>query len=178
MRVLEEGDLQIRLPAGAVGRKFDDNAIHGLTHCMKAVDFVVELKDSILFIEFKDPENPSAQPDDQEKFLNQLLGGKLDADLKIKYRDSFLYELASGRATKHIYYLVLIGASVLTEADLLARTEALKRQIPVLGPGAKPWKKPLVSGCAVMNIETWNRKLPNFPVTRRSGAPRITSFLT
>lgn len=168
MTVLAEGDLQISLPAGAAGRKFDDGAIHGLTHCMKAVDFVVELEDRILFIEFKDPENPSAQPHDQKKFLQQLLSGNLDADLKIKYRDSFLYEWASGRATKFIYYLVLIGASVLTEADLLARTDALKRQVPVLGPGDKPWKKPFVAGCAVMNIEAWNKALPQYPVSRLS----------
>lgn len=168
MTELSEGDLQIRLPAGTTGRKFDDSAIHGLTHCMKAVDFVVELEDRILFIEFKDPENPAAQPREQKAFLQQLPSGSLDADLKAKYRDSFLYEWASGRATKPIYYLVLIAASVLTEADLLARTDALSRQIPVLGPGNKPWKKSLVAGCAVMNIETWNRKLPHFPVSRLS----------
>jgi hypothetical protein len=168
MTVLTEGDLQIRLPDGAVVRKFDDGKSHGLTHCMKAVDFVVELEDRILFIEFKDPENPSARADEKKKFLQQLQSGNLDADLKIKYRDSFLYEWASGRATKPIDYLVLIGASVLTEADLLARTDALKRQVPVLGPGDKPWKKPFISGCAVMNVETWNRALPRFPVTRLS----------
>lgn len=168
MMVLADGDLQISLPADAVGRKFDDGAIHGLTHCMKAVDFVVEEEDRILFIEFKDPENPSAQPHDQKRFLQQLLSGNLDADLKIKYRDTFLYEWASGRATKPIYYLVLLGASILTEADLLARTDALKRQVPVLGPGDKPWKKPLISGCAVMNIEAWNRVMSRFPVTRLS----------
>jgi len=51
MIVLTERDLQIKLPAGAACRKFDDGATHGLTHCMKAVDFVVELEDRILFIE-------------------------------------------------------------------------------------------------------------------------------
>jgi hypothetical protein len=168
MMVLTEGDLQISLPDGAVGRKFDDGKSHGLTHCMKAVDFVVELEDRILFIEFKDPENPSARPDEKKKFLQQLQSGNLDADLKIKYRDSFLYEWASGQATKPIYYLVLIGASVLTEADLLARTDALKKQLPVLGPGDKPWKKPFVAGCAVMNIKKWNEKFPDFPVIRLS----------
>jgi hypothetical protein len=165
---MTEEDLRISLPAGASGRKFDDDATHGLSHCMKRVDFIVEMEDRILFIEFKDPENPSAQPHDQKKFLQQFLSGKLDADLKIKYRDSFLYEWALGRATKPIYYLVLIGTSVLTEADLLARTDALNRQLPVLGPGDKPWKKPFVAGCAVINIKKWNEKFPDFPVIRLS----------
>ncbi len=168
MNPLTEKELQIELPDSASGRKFDDGAIHGLTHCMKAVDFIVELDDRILFIECKDPDNPKAPEKDRQAFLAELLSGKLDADLKTKYRDSFLYEWGCGRVTKPIYYLVLIAACVLTEADLLARTDALRRQIPVLGPGNKPWKKPLVAGCAVMNIETWNKKLPHFPVTRRS----------
>jgi hypothetical protein len=168
MKTLAEGDLQIALPAGVAGRKFDDGATHGLSHCMKAVDFIVELNDRILFIEFKDPDHPAAQPQDRNKFLTKILSGGLDSDLKTKYRDSFLYEWGSGRVTKPIYYLVLIGASSLSEAELLARTDALRRQLPALGPGDKPWKKPFVAGCGVMNIETWNKTLPQFHVSRLS----------
>ena len=168
MTTLAEGDLQISLPAGAVGRKFDDGATHGLSYCMKAVDFIVELEDKILFIEFKDPDRPAAQPKDRDKFLKDFLSGCLDSDLKTKYRDSFLYEWGSGRVTKPIYYLVLIGASSLSEAALLARTDALRRQLPTLGPGDRPWKKPFVAGCGVMNIETWNKFFPQFPVSRLS----------
>ena len=54
MTVLAEDDLQISLPATAKGRKFDDEVTHRLSHCMKAVDFIVELKDRVLFIEFKE----------------------------------------------------------------------------------------------------------------------------
>ncbi|MGK0674783.1 MAG: hypothetical protein ABWU16_09030 [Halothiobacillaceae bacterium] len=168
MTVLAENDLQITLPAGCTWRKFDDKASHGLSHCMKAVDFIVELDDRIFFIELKDPEHPAAQPKDQKRFLREFLSGELDADLKTKFRDSFLYEWASGRATKPIYYLVLIGASSLSEAELLARTDALRRQLPAHGPGDRPWKKPFVAGCGVMNIETWNKALPQFPVNRLS----------
>lgn len=168
MTILAERDLQIALPAKAAGRKFDDGATHGLSHCMKAVDFIVELDDRILFIEFKDPDHPTAEPEDRKKFLTKILSGSLDSELKTKYRDSFLYEWASGRVTKPIYYLVLISASSLSEAELLARTDALRRQLPALGPGDKPWKKPFVAGCGVMNIETWNEKLPQFPVSRIS----------
>ena len=168
MTTLAEGDLQIALPAGAAGRKFDDGATHGLSHCMKAVDFIVELEDRILFIEFKDPDHPTAHSKDQNKFLKKILSGDLDSDLKTKYRDSFLYEWGSGRVTKPIYYLVLIGASGLSEAELLTRTDALRRQLPTLGPGDKPWKKPFVAGCGVMNIETWNKALPLYPVSRLS----------
>ena len=134
MTVLVEDDLQITLPAGVPGRKFDDEASHGLSHCMKAVDFIVELEDRTYFVEFKDPENPNAKPKDSAAFLKKFMSGAIDSDLKTKYRDSWLYEYAEGRAKKPIYYLVLIGASMLSDADLLTRTEALKRQLPAEGP--------------------------------------------
>lgn len=168
MNILSERDLQISLPAGVTGRKFDDIKTHGLSHCMKAVDFIVELDDRILFIELKDPDDPNAAADGQRLFMEEYRSARLDNKLKAKYRDSFLYEWGSGRASKPIHYLVLIGASVLSEADLLARTDALRRQIPVLGPGNKSWKKPFVAGCAVMNIEAWNKALPKYPVSRLS----------
>ena len=42
---LTEGDLQITFNNAIVCRKFDDHLAHGLSHCMKAVDFIVELHD-------------------------------------------------------------------------------------------------------------------------------------
>ena len=171
MTVLSEGDLQITLPVGTTWRRFDDGVKHGLTHCMKAVDFIIELDDHILFIELKDPEHPNAQSRDQNKFIKDFLSGSLDADLKTKYRDSFLYEWASGRARKPIYYLVLIGASTLSAADLLARTDALKRQVPIIGPNDRPWNTPFIENCAVMNIAAWNNLLKDYPVSRKTGTP-------
>lgn len=127
MTVLVEDDLQITLPATVTGRKFDDKDTHGLSHCMKAVDFIIELPQSLLFVEFKDPENPKAQAKDRAAFIRKFLSGQLDSDLKTKYRDSWLYEWAQGRVQKPVTYLILLGASTLSAAELLARTEALKR---------------------------------------------------
>lgn len=166
MTVLAEDDLQITLPAGVAGRKFDDETSHGLSHCMKAVDFIVELDDRTYFVEFKDPENPNAKPKDSAAFLKKFMSGAIDSDLKTKYRDSWLYEFSEGRAKKPIYYLVLIGASTLSDAELITRTDALKRQIPMNGPADRPWKKPFVAGCAVMNLAAWNRNLTHIPASR------------
>lgn len=166
MTVLAEDDLQITLPAGVVGRKFDDEVDHGLSHCMKAVDFIVELSDRTFFVEFKDPENPNAKPKDSAAFLKKFMSGTIDNDLKTKYRDSWLYEYAEGRTKKPIYYLVLIGASTLSDAELLARTDALKRQIPMSGPGNRAWKNSFVAGCAVMNLASWNKSLAHMPASR------------
>lgn len=166
MTVLSEDDLKITLPPGVSGRKFDDEVGHGLSHCMKAVDFIVELADRTFFVEFKDPENPNAKPKDSAAFLAKFLGGAIDSDLKTKYRDSWLYEYADGRANKPIYYLVLIGASTLSDAELLNRTDALKRQVPMSGPASRAWSKPFVAGCAVMNLAAWNKALPHMPAGR------------
>ncbi|WP_290603499.1 hypothetical protein [Janthinobacterium sp.] len=166
MDELVEGDLKIRLPKGAVGKKLDDEVLHGLSHCMKAVDFVVEFQDEIYFIEIKDPDNPKCPAASRQEYLKRILSGGVDSDLKLKYRDSFLYEWASGNITKPVRFLVLIGAEALSDAELLVRTEALKRLIPVTGPRKTAWKNSFISGCAVMNIASWNRIVKKMPVRR------------
>ena len=69
---------------------------------MKAVDFIVELLDCYLFIEVKDPQAPQTPKPSRNEFLRRLKSGELDQDFKYKYRDSFLYEWASGRTNKPI----------------------------------------------------------------------------
>ena len=166
MTVLTEGNLQITIPDTYHARKFDDRANHGLSHCMKAVDFIVELPAQYLFIEFKDPQHPNSQAGNRNQFIQKFQSGRIDEVLKQKYRDSFLYEWASGRAGKPIHYLVIIAIDRLTEAELATRRDNLVQKLPVLGPGSQPWPRPFVKECAVFNIETWNRHLPDYPIVR------------
>jgi len=165
MTTLREGNLELKLPAGIKGRKFDDEH-HGLSHCMKAVDFIVELPDRLFFIEVKDPGDPHAAAKRREAFINRFQSGELDEDLKYKYRDTFLYEWASGNVNKPVYYLIVVAVSTLTPAELLARTEELQRKLPVNGPTSGAWKRQIAAGCSVFNIETWNKNLKDYPVTR------------
>ena len=133
---------------------------------MKAVDFIVELTDRILFIEVKDPQDPHSQKNRRDKFVSKFKSGELERDLKYKYRDSFLYEWASNNTPKPIYYLILIAIDTLTNADLITRTDSLKRNLPVDAHSSKIWTKKLAGGCAIFNIKTWNNQLPQFPVSR------------
>ena len=165
MTVFIEGDLQITIANVLDARKFDDNS-HGLSHCMKAVDFVVELPDMYLFIEFKDPEHPSSKTEQRQQFTQSFSSGELDEELKYKYRDSLLYEWASGRADKPVRYYILVAIEELTEANLQARTEGLRGKLPVSGPSS--WTRQIVQNCAVFNLATWNERLPNFQVRRLS----------
>ena len=165
MTVLRERHLHITINHAIRARRFDD-ASHGLSHCMKAVDFVVELADRYLFIEFKNPQVPQSNEKEREAFSRRLQSGRLDKNLIYKYRDSFLYEWAAGRADKPIDYLVLIALDALDSSHLLTRKEALERKLPLLGPSSYPWPRPIIRGCGVFTIASWNKHFPKYPVKR------------
>lgn len=165
MTTLTEKNLQISFPRNVNVRRFDDNTTHGLSHCMKAVDFIVEETDRLLFIEFKDPDNPLTPDAERNRFVEKLLSGRLDDDLKYKYRDSFLYEWASGRLDKPIYFFVLLALDSLSAPELITRTESLRRKLPVNGPPGI-WNRQIVADCMVFNLETWNQHLQRFPIAR------------
>ena len=120
----------------------------------------------ILFIELKDPEHPHARKKKGKMFIDEFLSGDLDEDLKYKYRDSFLYQWASSDVGKPIHYWVLVAIDSLTEVELGARTDDLKRKLPLNGPVTGRWNRPIVKGCMVFNLRTWNRNLPRYPVSR------------
>ena len=165
MTTLREGNLQITFPQGAKVRRFDDKASHGLSHCMKAVDFIVEEVNRTSFIEIKDPDHPNARQANRNMFINDFLSGALDEDLKYKYRDTFLYQWASGSIGKPIYYWIIIALEKLTEAELSSRTDDLRRKLPLKGPTGE-WKRPIVADCMVFNITTWKRHQSRFPLSR------------
>ena len=161
----KEKNLQIEIKGVVDARKFDDPPSHGLSHCMKAVDFIVERSDCYLFIEFKDPQDPGVPAHEQQKFIQKFLRGKLDQSLKYKFRDSFLYEWASGRAKKPIDYLVLVALDSLKAPALLARTEDLKGKLPLRKSRSDPWPCPFVRSCTVFNLASWNSNFPDLPVS-------------
>ena len=169
MTTLTEGDLRITINDDVLNaRKFDDPTYHGLSHCIKAVDFVVELADRYLFIEIKDPQNPQVPSQGLNAFVQEFQSGQIDEDFKYKYRDSFLYVWASGRANKPIYYMILIGLDSLSNLMLLGRRRALEQKLPLHGPGASVWSRRIVTFCGVFNIDSWNRTYPQNPVARLS----------
>ena len=165
MTVLTEGNLQITINNAASTRKFD-GPCHGLSYCMKAVDFVVEFPDHYLFIEIKDPQDPQASLQATADYYRRFTSGQIDEDFKYKYRDTFLYEWAAGRANKPIDYLILIAVNTLKLAHLHSRTRDMERKLPLLGPASGQWTRPIVRNCYVLNITSWNRHFPQYPVTR------------
>ena len=163
MTAFTEDDLQVTFDNVVQARRFDDSS-HGLSHCMKAVDFVVELHDRYLFIEFKDPENPNIPDQYRATAMQGLQESEFDEDLKYKFRDTFLYEWAAGRADKPIDYFVLIA---IEDRPLLSRRlEVLERNLPAGLPTSTSWARPVAHRCGVFNIEDWNTVFPDYQVER------------
>ncbi len=163
MTAFTEDDLQVTFNNVVQARRFDDIS-HGLSHCMKAVDFIIELHDRYLFIEFKDPENPNIPDRYRATAVQNLQESEFDEDLKYKFRDTFLYEWAAGRADKPIDYFVLIA---IEDRPLLSRRlEVLERNLPAGLPTSTSWARPIVHRCGVFNIEDWNTAFPDYQVER------------
>lgn len=85
---LTEGELVFVFEDAVSARKFDGHD-HGLTHCMKAVDFIVEFQDKYLFIEVKDPQNPGTTEDRRCEWIRKLESGHHDQNLKYIETHSF-----------------------------------------------------------------------------------------
>ncbi len=163
---LQEGNLSLQLPSHAKGFRFDGES-HGLSHCMKAVDFIIETPEEDFFLELKDPDHPRAHSKAVEEFQQSLKSGKLIKDLVSKFRDTFLYRWAEREDFQPpSHYFVVIAARTLEPAHLLALTDQLKRHLPLEGPRSERWNRRLAQRCAVFNMETWNKAMPAFPLSR------------
>lgn len=161
---LMENDLEFHFSGAIAAKKFDTEAEHGLSYCMKAVDFIVELQEVILFVEVKDPSNPYSKPKQIRQFKEKVIDGTLCNDLVQKCRDSFIYEWAAGNLSKPVHYLVLI---TLEEALLIHFQNELRRKLPQ-GKAKPGWKRSMVRSCHTMNLKSWNRRFPQFPISRIS----------
>lgn len=166
MTALVEGDLRLELPGDVGGKRFDDHQ-HGLSHCMKVIDWIVDLGNHVCFIEVKDPDHPAAKAhDDREKFLQDLSAGNFTRSLVTKFRDSFLCEWACDRIDKPVNYYVIVASSSLDSAQLLTRADELKRELPAGTPGS--WSRPIANDCIVFNLEKWNKIFPQYRLSRCS----------
>ncbi len=165
MTVFTEGDLQIVIDDALTARRFDGES-HVLSHCMKAVDFIVDLPELYMFVEFKDPEHPMSRQENRRAFVQSFLSGEIDEELKYKFRDSFLYEWAAGRAEKPVRFYVLVALEELTAFNLQARTQSLRSKLPVGIPNS--WTRTIAEDCAVFNLSSWNQRFQDFQVTRIS----------
>jgi hypothetical protein len=151
--VLREGELEFDFSTAVSAFRFDAPA-HGLSHCMKAVDFVVEYPAFYLFVEVKDPDNTKATSARRAEFANKLTTEHFVHALTRKYRDSWLYQWAVGTLTKPVHYVVLLQLSSLQPPALSSLRDRIRREVPVAGPSV--WERTFIENVIVMNIAAWN----------------------
>lgn len=166
MTTCVEGDLEISFPTAWNVRRFDGPS-HGFS-VMKAVDFIAESSDKIVFLEVKDPGRPSISESERMKLAEVYKSEQIDFDLKYKFRDSFLYEWACGRVRKPIHYWVLIALESLSRTQLGRRADALRPKLPVAAASPKDWNRNIAKDCTVFNMETWNSNASGCQVVRIS----------
>ncbi|MBF0124376.1 MAG: hypothetical protein HQL60_03465 [Magnetococcales bacterium] len=145
---------------------------HGLNRLMKAVDFVVEWEDAFWLVEVKDPDQskiPSQHRDTQQSdFLEKMRSRSLiHAELFPKFIDSLIYlGLDRGIPAKPLRYLTLIGMTGLDPSYFTNLSAALLQHHDgcLRGPQPNGWAKGF--SAHLFNLELWNRKFPDCPVTR------------
>ncbi|MEZ4731593.1 MAG: hypothetical protein R3E79_31120 [Caldilineaceae bacterium] len=162
-RIIREDDLEFNF-SNAINKpiKFDDSS-HSLSHCMKAVDFVVELADAYLFVEVKDPSHPKAPAQNIHNFKGKITSGELKDEIVKIFRDTFVYRWAEDKLEKPVYFLALV---TIDEPLLNNFQTELHQHLPFRGP--KRWLRKIAVSCHVVNIEAWNRNYPKWPVRRLS----------
>lgn len=163
---LVEGSIRIGVPDNCQSQRFDGSS-HRMSHCMKAVDFLIDTPAARIFLEIKDPDAADA-PQTSLDYAEKLVHGQLDADLYYKYRDSWLYLYAAGRRKRvpH-YYFILLGLTTFTTESLAQRSMALQSKVCLEGPEG-PWRNRFVDQVFVFNLASWNRSFPEFPAERIS----------
>jgi hypothetical protein len=153
--------------------KFDETdpsvqTFHGVP--MKAVDLIAEFADAYLFVEVKDyPGSYDPQEIRGDKECDEIDCPKrkkhyewLKNNLKYKFRDSYLYRYAEGKADKPIHYICLLN---LENAQKIKMQSDLRRELPV-GKASKRWVKEFAHHCEVVDIDAWNRNFPKWPAKK------------
>ena len=150
-----------------------DGYDHKMSHCMKAVDFLVEWDDEFWFVEVKDP-SASTIPNqlrgrELTSFINKMKDKTLfSRELGPKLKDSFLYcHLQNNLPNKSLKYFVILAIDPLDHALLAHSIDQLRRYTCFLGPDNSAWPNRYIEAVAIFNQETWNKNLGHCPVSRR-----------
>jgi hypothetical protein len=166
--ILMERDLEFNFTDALEAIVFDEMEDENLPNYhgiggMHRVDFIVELKNAILFFEVKDPSNPDATHENVLKFLKKVEEGSLSGTFASKYLDSFIYRWAENKTSKPIHYINLVTL----EEELLGNlSDEITAKLPPMNHEVPRWQRQLVNNVQVFNIDSWNENFPKWPVRR------------
>lgn len=152
MTTVQEYDLEIAFSDASTVIHFDDSAYHGAS-TMQRVDFIAEYEGRSVFVEVKDPDNPSAQ--NVPAFEQKLNSGKLVQSLSGKFRDTLFFRSIQNKDDLNVVYVVLLSMKRLEDALLLTKQDELKKSIPIRHTG---WVRDCAASCIILNFEQWKRR--------------------
>lgn len=166
--IVTEKELEFDFRSALKVVKFDDEHIHGMSHCMKAVDFLVEWEDEFWFVEVKDPDCAMASDKERRKFRKKIENKALFSKvLGPKLKDSFLYlYLGKKIPSKTLKYFVLLALDSLQPENLLPLSDNLQNSCCLRKAPEAPWANPYIDAAMVFTEKTWNEHLGHCPVTR------------
>lgn len=166
MTSVRELDLELTFSEAKAVIHFDDATYHGASTA-KRVDFIAEYEGRDIFIEIKDPDDPSAKK--PEAFEEKLKSGELVQGLSGKFRDTLFFRSIQGKGDREVIYIALIAMEKLDDALLLAKQDELRRSIPL---SHVDWERDCAASCIVLNVAQWKEQFGDHSLRRVSeGAP-------
>lgn len=169
-----EGEIRFDFSAAENVWNFDESGNHHMSHCMKAVDFIVEWETEVWLVEIKDPLKstiPSKYKCQRERsFLEELDSGTLfDCKIGPKLKDSFLYMyLEKFLWTKPFKCLVVLCVDFVETAIFLKYTDKLESSICFKKRDGSAWNSKYIESVALFNLDLWNKSFTKCPATRES----------
>ncbi|MBM3500576.1 MAG: hypothetical protein FJX74_18120 [Armatimonadetes bacterium] len=174
MRVFTEGELQFDFSSARGAEKADPEAVE-LPQDMKFVDFIVEEDTRTLLVEVKDPSQSPVPERELARYESEIQGDAL-INLKLvpKARGTYTFLHLMQRDTREMVYVVVLGIERLhlDPAHLGPFQGRLSRRLRQ--ETAEPWRRPYITHCIVVSVDTWAAHFPEYPLRRLPSTTRTS----
>jgi len=175
MKLYKEAELEFSFPDGLDWHELDRQGVK-LPEQMKLVDIVIERDEDVLLVEIKDPSNSRSPDDEQKKYFKRLSDNTvLKHELTPKARNSYTFLHLMEKDEKPFKYIVLIGLEVFDSESQKALLAGFKDRLmaDISCETDIPWRRKHIADCVVLSVDIWNKRFPDWPVTRIAPAAAI-----
>ena len=166
-------DLEFQFPDDILFEELDKQGVK--LPKMKLVDFFIVREKDVLLVEVKDPSNRNVPEEEKARYLERLKNNELIAnELTPKARDSYTFLHLMKRDNKPFKYIVILGIDAYQHDEQLAILGTFKDRLlnSIRNESFEPWKRKHIEDCFVMSVETWNKRFPEWKISRLSAGNR------